>query len=284
MAQQNLAYVQAHFPGSLTQTALFDSIHHTFDAHNIEQKSVLFATSCCPDEINRDLDHVATNQFGRPFCMGGLAGFPFVGKTGFGAFMHHVPDGGIMFILCASHVGIDGDGTVGKVHRLGMKEASTACGAAVGAFAFCKENEAKLTQIEEGDVSVYPKFSDRHDSQQNFIVQFIGKHYKEVADQADPQAALARVVSRGILADLKAIIPGDLHFPLAIVSGVQINFEGTHSEDYFQPASFTLLKDGKEEDLLQTFYEHYHGHKHFESYDKDHHHGPGKAHHIHKPK
>ena len=36
--------------------------------------------------------------------MGGLAGIPFTGKTGFAAFSHHVPDGQLPFIVSMSDV------------------------------------------------------------------------------------------------------------------------------------------------------------------------------------
>ena len=39
--------------------------------------------------------------------MGGLGGLPFTGKTGWGAFSHHVAPGGNIITLFAPHVGID---------------------------------------------------------------------------------------------------------------------------------------------------------------------------------
>ena len=42
------------------------------------------------------------NHLGEVFHLGGLAGVPFTGKTGFAAFSHHVPDGNknCYFIYC----------------------------------------------------------------------------------------------------------------------------------------------------------------------------------------
>lgn len=45
--------------------------------------------------------------------MGGLAGIPFIGKVGYGAFSAHIPKDGNLIILFAPHVGIAPDGTVG---------------------------------------------------------------------------------------------------------------------------------------------------------------------------
>ena len=49
--------------------------------------------------------------------MGGLAGIPFVGKVGFGAFYAHIPKDGNLLILFAPHVGIAPDGEIGKFQR-----------------------------------------------------------------------------------------------------------------------------------------------------------------------
>ena len=49
--------------------------------------------------------------------MAGLAGFPFTGKSGFGAFSSHCPKDGNIVIMFAPHVGVDMSGNVGKVSR-----------------------------------------------------------------------------------------------------------------------------------------------------------------------
>lgn len=57
--------------------------------------NTLFSHSCCPDEINHeegDITHALQTHFGEIFSLGGLAGIPFSGKTGFGAYAAHVPD------------------------------------------------------------------------------------------------------------------------------------------------------------------------------------------------
>lgn len=57
--------------------------------------NTLFSHSCCPDEINHeegDITHALQTHFGEIFALGGLAGIPFSGKTGFGAYAAHVPD------------------------------------------------------------------------------------------------------------------------------------------------------------------------------------------------
>jgi hypothetical protein len=154
--------------GALPQSKVIKLVSRCIENQGYKPEDLLLATSCCPDEINRDLDTELTH-FGRAFCMGGLAGFPFVGKTGFGAFMHHVPNGGHMLIVCASHVGIDSEGNIGRLNRVGMEQDSSACGAAVAAYKFCEAHKHELQRVKDGDASIYPAFTDPLDSQQNYI-------------------------------------------------------------------------------------------------------------------
>ena len=76
-----------------------------------------------------------------------------------------------MLIVCASHVGIDAHGNVGKLNRVGMDSDSSACGAAIAAYKFCEKNSDPklLAKISDGDTGVYPSFSDPLDSQQSYI-------------------------------------------------------------------------------------------------------------------
>lgn len=101
--------------------------------------NTLYCDCSCPDEVNHDdpLEDVTTmftNRWGEVFNLGGLAGLPFTGQTGFGAFAAHVPTDGNIVLCFAPHVGIDSNGTIGKVLREGQACSSTACGAAIGAF------------------------------------------------------------------------------------------------------------------------------------------------------
>jgi hypothetical protein len=105
-------------------------------------KNTLFAHSVCPDEINHDDGDITDelrDHFNGHFSLGGLAGIPFAGQTGFGAFAAHVPDGGNIFILFAPHCAVSEDGKVGYYHRNGQAEVSTACGAAIGAYKSVKD-------------------------------------------------------------------------------------------------------------------------------------------------
>ena len=54
-------------------------------------------------------------------------------------------------------------------------------------------------------------------------------------------AALAVKCAEQIKEDLEKIFPADVHYPVFVLNGIQINFEGDDvGEDYFCPLSFTL--------------------------------------------
>lgn len=88
--------VQENFEGALDGKTLHEAAVAELVKHGINGDNTLFAQSICPDEINHECGDV-TNLFqehlGEVFHMGGLAGLPFTGKTGFGAFAAHVPNG-----------------------------------------------------------------------------------------------------------------------------------------------------------------------------------------------
>jgi hypothetical protein len=75
-----------------------------------------------------------SNIFVSVFNLGGLGGLPFVGISGMGAFIHHAPVAGKIFIVFGPHVGISDKGVVGQIERVGQTSISTSCGAGIGAY------------------------------------------------------------------------------------------------------------------------------------------------------
>jgi len=124
----------------------------TYTVNYIKQKSgfdpyqVLYAVGICADDVdaftvNGNLGQfpVAMNSFLGPFMAGGLAGYPFVGSIGFGAFASHITDTGSLLISCTPHIGVTEDGDAGYQYRKGQEAnlinltPSTNCGAVHGA-------------------------------------------------------------------------------------------------------------------------------------------------------
>ena len=132
--------VQTYFPGSMEGSALLKRLKNAMLAEGMTAENTLYAQSVCPDEINHkrgDITQLLYKELGEVFHLGGLGGIPFTGKTGFGAFSHHIPDDGHIFILFAPHVGISETLQVGKYTREGQScREGAACGAAIGNFLF----------------------------------------------------------------------------------------------------------------------------------------------------
>jgi hypothetical protein len=250
--------ISRHFPGSLDQNSLVLVIERVLSVvPALEGKKYLLATSSCPDEINRDLDSALVDVFGRPFTMGGLAGIPFVGNTGFGAFAAHVPSNGCLVIFSASHIGFNHlTGTMGMIMREGVEHETTSCGAAAAAFSYCSKHEGDLEKLVEGDASVYANFNNELDQQQNYVLQGVAAHYHEIAASRNPQVALAKVVAKKIEDYLNKMMP-KTEVPIVHIHGVQINIEGAEEvfeDDYFCVKSFSLIENGKRTDLLPKYY------------------------------
>ncbi|MCC5913936.1 MAG: hypothetical protein JJU46_06135 [Balneolaceae bacterium] len=95
----------------------------------VPEKTIL-GTSVCSDEIVRTAtnfrDYLSSET---PFSLGGLAGFPFTGVTGFHAFAGHIPDDGFAVIQYGPHIGISASGHIGSVMRIGQHLETTCCGA-----------------------------------------------------------------------------------------------------------------------------------------------------------
>jgi hypothetical protein len=114
------------------------------------------------------------------FLQGGLDGYPFAGKTGLGAFSHHVPERGAAMMFFGPHVGITNAGEVGRVVRPGQSAPSDCCGAAT----------AGLKKLEAGGITHKPHCDyARDDYQQEALEQFLLAHAREILDagpQGDP--------------------------------------------------------------------------------------------------
>lgn len=187
------------------------------------------------------------------FSKGGLAGIPFTGSTGFGAFSHHVPEDGHCFVLMAPHIGIDGKGNLGQYDRFGQVSAGAACGAAIGALCHCRDKQS-LPDLAAADT----------DYQMSYIIHKVhesaevdGFTSKTTDDENGVQARLARrmhTVASSMLEKIVNTSFGGDSSTLVILTGIQINMPEPHT-DYFQPLSFYVLdkKMNKEDWFQSTF-------------------------------
>ena len=282
--------LNTHFRGWKTTQDVQDVVKRELQRLSFTPENTLFAHSTCPDEINHEEDDVTQRMcrdWGEVFHLGGLAGLPFAGKTGFNAYSHHVPKDGHLLVLFAPHVGIALDGTIGRYRRPGQNHDSTACGAAVGAWNAIKTaTQEKLEEIS--------KSHDEADFQMQYIMrQMVTKYlprlraaaevsgdssssnhthanFPPAAAHADghgghggsndghnnnEQAVLSMVMFDMVHHLIKQVVHTKFGGSLALIGGVQINVSDTMAADAFLPLAFYVLREGQEPlDLLAAFH------------------------------
>mmetsp|Transcript_4043 Transcript_4043/g.12408 ORF Transcript_4043/g.12408 Transcript_4043/m.12408 type:complete len:234 (-) Transcript_4043:458-1159(-) len=197
----------------------------------------LFANSICPDEVNRKspywdglLGGEAPGPGGKmSFSLGGLGGLPSVGKTGLKACASHVSSDSkrrCIFVLCASHAGVDRRGETNAVSRANQSgRSSTCCGAAVASLKWATSN--------------VPFQADPDDAQMDECKLCVKAALDDLGDDA---SRLADVVSRAAFDKLCKLIPGNLNHacPVVVLSGIQLNTDDG-LPDFFAPRSFVLF-------------------------------------------
>ena len=134
--------IRTFFPGAMPNSAIVLRVAKKLSTRNYRPYNTILGASLCSDEIDSTAlslqdgfkNAMAVKKDGGVFNLGGLGGVPFVGKSGFGAFLSHVPENGKVLIFYGPHVGISNEGVVGKVERIGVSKPSTSCGAGIGAY------------------------------------------------------------------------------------------------------------------------------------------------------
>ena len=177
----NVAFIHKYFPNAAGSSVITDKVQATLDELNIGEDNLLYAQSVCPDEINHDREGCITTDFintfggGKCFHLGGLGGIPFTGKTGWGAFTHHIPDGGNAFVLQAPHIGMSNSLKLGQFTRDGQSHDGSACGAAVGALNHCCSGQPvpDLTECPDDDLH-YARSAEMPPDHRRLIYQFVG--------------------------------------------------------------------------------------------------------------
>jgi hypothetical protein len=111
----------------------------------IPSTDIVYAQGICSDDVDAPKVQAniggwpnSINSFLGPFQSGGLAGYPFVGSVGFGAFASHVATtlNGTLFITSMPHIGVTEDGRSGRMLRRGKADSinDNTCGAVWGAI------------------------------------------------------------------------------------------------------------------------------------------------------
>ena len=150
------------------------SIERLTQIHQFDFERMIVATSVCSDEINRSMTDPEYPGLSRDrFQLGGLAGYPFTGVTGLKAFASHIPDNGFAVIFYGPHIGISGDGTVGKVCRHHQDHTTSSCAALHMTIQHYLEPSSG-------------ELEDSLDHQELEIIRKLEEHRDEIAQSPEP--------------------------------------------------------------------------------------------------
>jgi len=170
-------------PSSEIVDRLISLLDHDF---GLKPDQVMAADTICSDDLNLiEYPKRAYEMLG-PFKMGGLDGFPFTGITGMGAFAHHVPMDGAVFVFHGPHIGISRAGVPGEVLRPGQTDPSSCCGAAIAA----------LGKLQRGEIE--PGHITELDYQQNCIEQIFLAQGSRILAAANPVVEATEVMYEAI--------------------------------------------------------------------------------------
>jgi Limiting CO2-inducible proteins B/C beta carbonyic anhydrases len=232
------------YPKAIPNIELVNKVSRVLAKHGYGPLT-LVATSLCCDEVNRVLEHDFAAVYGPTFSMGGLSGFPFGGITSFGSFASHIPDGGDCLVIFGPHVGIDKDGTVGKINRRGVALSNPCCGSACVAA-------GHVACVMKGEGT--PLSMDVSDAQQTFVNNLLLPYGERLEKALDAMAELPlalfdaqRKVMDQILAKGCQFVAGSGR--IALLGGIQINTPEEES-DYFLPLLFEL-RSNKNEKIVE---------------------------------
>merc|ERR1740121_1996410 len=226
------------FPRALPAKAVFQrSRLYLTQNFNMTPANTILGTSICPDEINNGkggFADLANTYWGEYFPLGGLGGLPLVGKTGWGAFSHHCPEDGNIFVMYGPHVGVSEAGEIGKFNRVGQNSSSSACGAFVGAY--------KQTMNWSGEREKL----DGSDMEQQFIRSELGPFTKGISETENPMTQLAYKAFDIVDKQMEGIVSMDPKYfkRLVLLGGIQVNTP-VGAPDRFQPMKFEVREIGK---------------------------------------
>ena len=217
------------FPGALRQEEFINQLRTILITQGFKENSLLACSFCC-DEINSSLENGLANLGlfgGSSFSLGGLAGFPFPGITGFCAFAHHIPESGNALIVIGPHVGVSSTGVIGKLNRRHHSTLSCSC----GALSAAREAPRIIPQESLDEQQYYI-----HKTVLTMMPTIPIDEYYFLRKILQKQITmLVSIIENAI--KLKDPLPSNTK--IAIIGGIHINTED-HISDFFLPLFFEI--------------------------------------------
>jgi hypothetical protein len=241
-----------HFPGFKNNEDLVKFSQSILQVkYGFTNRNTLYGQSIGADEANHltgELGDQMRSTWGHVFNLGGIGGIPFVGKTGFTAFSHHVPDNGNLLVVYAPNIGISPNGEIGKLLRDGQHKLTMTCSSAIQAY----QSVLKGERVPDGAT---------HDMMIHLKRALAGRA-TAISKAEDPMAALAREMFEISDKQMRDIINfGYGNGWLALLGGIQINLSSPFAS-VFLPLKFTIAKNGTQEiDLMPDLMQQFKGHE-----------------------
>lgn len=208
------ATIKRYYPNAMTTNQAVDLFLTMLERKlGLRPEQIMAADSICSDDLNSIQYPKRALEMLGPFRMGGLNGFPFTGLTGMGAFAHHVPDGGAVFVFHGPHVGISKSGEFGEIVRPGQEGRSACCGAAKAALSKLLRGEIKPGEVSELDY------------QQNQIEQLFLQAEERIRTAKEPLQEATEVMYEAI-AGRVSLLAERTNYPtrwVILVGGILIN-------------------------------------------------------------
>jgi hypothetical protein len=213
-SEPTLDIVRRRYPNALSTSDTVDTFLDLMEHRlGIAPGQIMLADSICSDDLNIiEYPKRAYEMLG-PFKLGGLDGFPFAGLTGMGAFAHHVPAEGAVFVFHGPHIGVTKEGNTGQVLRPGQTRHSPCCGAVRAAV-----DKMMGNAIVPGEVTDL-------DYQQNTLEQILLPHRDRIASARCAVAESTEVMYAAIEERIDVLV-SRTKYPcryLVIMGGVLIN-------------------------------------------------------------
>ena len=216
--------------------------------YGVERGRIMYAQSVCADDVNAIKFPPVMRPILGPFSMGGLDGYPFVGKAGVNAYAHHVPAEGAAFIFCGPHVGVSNGGELGKILRHGQNKEGGACGAALGVLGWLRGGGELPTNVPPDDQQLY------------LLMEFAKRHRDEILVDGSSQEEQLYAFTEALYAEIwKKVVAyvtdaANVTFDckhVFVAGGVMINTSWMF-DDYLSLRNFEVY-DGQTRQLVKRF-------------------------------
>ena len=180
--------IKQHFPGADRSTVIEEMVLQKLQKYKFTKENSLLALSTCPDmeshkDAREDITQLCSQRWGEAFQLGGQAGIPFAGKTGWHKFSNNCPFGSNIIILFAPHIGIDINGKIGLIHKKEQKHSSSCCNAAIKAY-----KDLKQEPIDSNDS--IKSMSGNQDHQMDCIKNLLGPYKSQIQKSKNEKVAL----------------------------------------------------------------------------------------------